>query len=167
LRRISVRPYGTEGLLFNADPGLRCACPTTPSTQRPCVGDPGLGYFRFLPPGEWTLPVSFPVGWQGRWMTVTKILSLSAAFFSYGGWAPQFSPFGSGKPPGLDRKPVHPTPARSRESCVPAAPAASNLQETEQPKGKSARPSRAAELQGLLRALIFALAKPGRTVVIY
>src|ERR1035438_5521815 len=49
---ISARPYGTEGLSFNADPGLRCACP---------------GLFSLLPPGEWTLAVSSPAGRRSRW----------------------------------------------------------------------------------------------------
>ena len=52
-----------------------------------------------------------------------------------------------GRPPAPLRPPPSPTPPRPPESCVQPAAAASNRQETEQPKRSAARPGRAADPQ--------------------
>jgi hypothetical protein len=57
LRWISFRPYGTEGVLLNANPGLRYACP---------------GLLSILPPGEVSWAVSSPVVRLRRRTTATE-----------------------------------------------------------------------------------------------
>jgi len=66
LRLISIRPYGTKGVLFNANPGLRCACPGLFSS-----GPSGTVALRLQP----ILLFHPTVGRRGRCMTDTSCRS--------------------------------------------------------------------------------------------